>query len=301
LVGVICAVNREDRDCVFAARDRGSLVEWGYQVALALRFVAVYTERMAQQRVFQELQFARRIQEQLLPRNPPPWGDYRIHAFCGPAKEVGGDFYDFIPIDDQRLMVVIADASGKGIPASMLMAMCRSFVWSSVDHFPGLQQFMHNLNQNLFRDTDPGHFVTMAVVILDAENHVCEYACGGHTKALIKLPDGKLRIIRPEGSAMGMLPDELGLQFDTIAFNVKPGTSMMLYTDGITEATDETDTEYGEDRLAAFWRNNNLTGETLAAAVLREVNAHTHDAPRSDDRTIVVIDRPASGSDQKQT
>jgi serine phosphatase RsbU (regulator of sigma subunit) len=223
---------------------------------------------------------------------PAEYGEYRIQPFSRSAREVGGDFYDFVQLDGGRLMFVIGDASGKGVPACMLMAMCQSFVRSSAQRFQGLEVFLEQLNRYLFHDTDRGHFVTLAVCIIDVENHICEYARAGHTELLLRLASGVTRVIKPDGPSLGLLPDELGVHFDTLSFRFKPGTSLMLFTDGITEALDEDENEFGIERLEQIWRTTDGSPEEVSKRVLSAVEEFKGDAPQADDQTILVISRP---------
>jgi len=141
-----------------------------YQAALASNLVTVYSERSKQERILQEMQFGREIQQSLLPAQVPEWGEYAFNAFGRPALEVAGDYYDFVEVDENRLMIVVADATGKGVPACMLMAMCRSFVRSLVERYAGLEQFLKELNLRLFRGTDAANFLTMGLVVIDKKN-----------------------------------------------------------------------------------------------------------------------------------
>jgi len=291
LVGVVCAVNRKGKGPAFGPHDLEMLENLSSQAALGCNLVTIYGERSEQERILQELEFGREIQQSLLPDSVPTWGDFRFASYSRPALEVGGDYYDFVEIDDDRLLVVVADAAGKGVPACMLMAMCRSFARSSAEQFNGLQQFLVDLNRRLFRDTDPAHFLTMGAVVVDRATGICEYGNAGHTVLLLRLPDGRLRRIRPHGSALGMLPPELADDFDTLSFRVRPGTSALLYTDGVVEATNEEDEEFGIDRLATLWAGASGGPEDMAELVLNKVKEFAGEDPHADDLTLTVISR----------
>ena len=293
LIGVVCAENCREGGAVFDGESLRLLENLSVQAALASNLITIYAERSEQQRILQELELAREIQQSLLPDEPPEWGEYRVHTFNRPAREVGGDFHDFVRIDDHRLMVVVADASGKGIPACMLMGMCQSFVRSSVQYFQDLEQFLCDLNRNLFQDTDRAHFVTMAVCVVDQERNVCEYARAGHTELLLRTPQAAPRILYPEGPALGLLPDELGISFETVTVELGPGASLMLFTDGISEALDEEEEEFGVQRIEEVWGREDLPPDEMAATLLEEVEQFKGSAPQADDQTIVIVSRPA--------
>lgn len=292
--GVVCAVNCKDPDRHFTASDLDNLERLSNQAAFASNIIQIYAERSTQERLIQELSLAQRIQNSLLPDEIPNFGDFRMAAFSRSALEVGGDFYDFIPIDENRLMVIVADASGKGVPACMLMAMCQSFARSAVEHFTMLENFLLDMNRYLYRDTDRGHFVTMGVLVLDRENNTCEYARAGHTELLVRAEDGVTRTIKPKGPALGMLPEDMGVAFATLAFAFTPGSSLMLFTDGISEALDADGHEFGLERLAQIWREHDLPQKELADIILADVNAFTGSEPQADDQTILILQRPRS-------
>lgn len=292
LLGVVCAVNCKQPGRHFTENDLRNLEHLSYQAALATNLIGIYAERSNQQRIFQELDLARQIQKSLLPAEVPAFGDFQIHAYSNSALEVGGDFYDFIRMDDRRMMVVIADASGKGVPACMIMAMCQSFCRAYAERYAGLENFLRDLNRHLYRESDRGHYVTMAVLVVDQENGVCEYARAGHTELLVRMPNGITRIIKPKGAALGLLPAEFGSGFDTLTFSCPPGTALMLFTDGITEALSEDNQQFGLDRLYDLWKEAPLPPERMAGKVLAALKGFTGAAPQTDDQTMLLISLP---------
>ena len=204
---------------------------------------------------------------------------------------MGGDYYDFVEIDEDRLMIVVADAAGKGVPACMLMAMCRSFVRSLVEHYHGIERFLMDLNPRLFRGTDAAHFLTMAALVIDRKTHVCEYGCAGHTPLLMRRPDGKALQVRPRGPALGLLPNELGITFDTFSFCFDPGTRLFMFTDGITEALNRQDEEFGIDRLQSLWGGSMLSPDKTAELIVEKVQTFAARVPQSDDQTMLIVGR----------
>ena len=138
--------------------------------------VHVYAETSRQQRIRQELDFARQLQSSLLPESVPAWDQFAVYAFTKSAKEMNGDFYDFVEIDEDRLLIVLGDACGKGVPACMLTSMTRSFIRSLAENFTDLQSFLKALNKNVYRDSDDERFVTLGCCLLDRRNSVVEYA-----------------------------------------------------------------------------------------------------------------------------
>lgn len=292
--GVVCAVNCREETRVFGEEDLQMLETLSYQAALASNLVAVYSERSKQERILQELQFGREIQQSLLPAQLPEWGSYEFTAFGRPALEVAGDYYDFVEVDENRLMIVVGDATGKGVPACMLMAMCRSFVRSLVERYAGLEQFLKEINLRLFRGTDAANFLTMGLLVIDKKTHVCEYGCAGHTPLLLRNSFGKTLEIKPEGPALGLLPNELGVHFDTLTFCFNPGTSLLLFTDGITEALNRNGEEFGQERLTKIWEASEpASPEEVSGTIVSRVKEFAGDTPQSDDQTMVIVSLPA--------
>ncbi len=290
LTGVICAVNNR-RIGPFTPEQFSRLRFISAQVILAQNLVKVYSSLSEQQRLNQELEFARQLQASLLPESFPPWDQFVVHAVTRSSKEVSGDFYDFVEIDENRLLIVVADACGKGIPACMLMAMTRSFIRSIAPRFSSVEDLLEELNTNLFRDTDEERFVTLACCLVDKKNDLIEYARAGHTE-LLTFVRGHIRKIYPDGSALGILPSELA-KFDSICFECGQDMTLLLFTDGITEAINSEGEEFGLERLQEGFKASLLNGDSLEQTInkiLTEVDDFAADPSNHiDDQTMVII------------
>ena len=294
LIGVVCAVNsREDGKC-FTPEQFSTLKFMAVQVELAYNIVQVYSTLSQQQRISQELEFAKQLQSSLLPKEFPEWGPFAVHAFSKSAKEVSGDFYDFVEIDKDRLLVVIGDACGKGIPACLLMFMARSFIRANIERFTTLPDMMKELNNNLYRDTSAERFITIACCVLNKKDNTVEYARAGHTELLICVPSHKhkLRKFYTQGTALGLMPGDMVEEFDSISFAFFKDMSILLFTDGINEALNKKDEEFGIERLKdnfmASCEGRSSPQETIEK-VLRSVDMFVEETPQSDDQTLVVI------------
>jgi serine phosphatase RsbU (regulator of sigma subunit) len=291
-LGIICAVNKPDPAARFSTDDLYLLESLSHQVALGTTLVTMYQEFSEQQRIQQDLRMAADIQKSLLPEHPPPGRRLKIEAINQPARQVSGDFYDFIALDEDTMLVVIADASGKGIPACLLMAMTRSFVRTNAQRYKhDLEGLLRQLNQNLYADTDEPQFITMACCLVDKKDNTIEYARAGHTEMLMRTPRGDFRVVAPEGPALGLLPPEMCPQFDTFSFSWLPGASILLFTDGISEALNPEKEEFGLDRLITTWREQPFDPTIAAKGVIQAVRSFTRGAPQSDDQTLVVLTR----------
>ncbi len=290
-VGVLCVANRRFGGTPFDRGDQRVIKQLALQVGVGVDLLNIYDERGNQERLVQELEFGREIQHSLLPPPKPKWHEYEISAFSEPALEVAGDSYDIVEIDENRLMIVVADATGKGVPACMLSAMARSFVRSLAESFTGMEEFLVKLNRCIFQDTDTAHFLTMGVLVLDRQAEVCEYACAGHTPLLIRFSDDTRRCIAPDGPALGLLPNELGVEFDTLSFSFTPGTSVMMFSDGLNEALNADGEEFGVKRLETLWQQDSSSPEEMKDRMVDAVHDFTGGRAQLDDRTLVIVSR----------
>lgn len=290
-IGVLCVANRRFGGGPFDRGDQRVLKQLALQVGVGIDLLNIYDERGNQERMVQELEFGREIQHSLLPPPKPKWHEYTLAAFSEPALEVAGDSYDIVEIGDDRLMIVVADATGKGVPACMLSAMARSFVRSLAEGFTGMEEFLVKLNRCIFQDTDTAHFLTMGVLVLDRQTEVCEYACAGHTPLLIRFSDGTRRCIAPDGPALGLLPNEMGVEFDTLSFSFAPGTSVMMFSDGFNEALNPDGEEFGVERLEEIWQQDSSSPEEMKDRMVDGVRDFVDGRAQLDDRTLVIVSR----------
>ncbi|MDD5598487.1 MAG: SpoIIE family protein phosphatase [Victivallaceae bacterium] len=287
LTGVICAVNSRHSGA-FSPEQFSRLRFISSQVILAQNLISVYRDLSRQQRIDQELEFARQLQASLLPNSFPVWDQFAVHAFTRSSKEVNGDFYDFIEIDENRLLIVIGDACGKGVPACMLTAMTRSFIRSSVGHFENIESFLREINKNLFRDTDEERFVTLGCCLLDKRNSLLEFARAGHTE-LLAYTHNHIRKIYPNGSALGILPDELA-SFDSICLQFSEDMSMLMFSDGITEALNADSEEYGLERVQKVFKDSRSAGDSADDTMEKIMESNSRFAAEQiDDQTMILI------------
>jgi phosphoserine phosphatase RsbU/P len=291
VVGVICAINTKSGK-QFNITQYQSLEAMTKLVALIHNIITSYSNLTKQQRISQELDFTRLLQSSLLPKNFPVWKPFVIHAFTRSAKEVSGDFYDFVEIDKNRLLIVLGDASGKGIPACMVMAMARSFIRANAENFTTLRDMLYELNTNLYRDTDEGRFATLSCCLLDKKEETVEFARAGHTELLIFSSKQKIRKVRPHGSALGLLPQEIAGSFDSFMFTFKPYYSMMLYSDGIVEAINSKNEEFGIEKLENIFYESCIRKNTprkCTEKILRNLDEFSVEQERADDQTLMII------------
>jgi serine phosphatase RsbU (regulator of sigma subunit)/anti-sigma regulatory factor (Ser/Thr protein kinase) len=248
-------------------------------------------ETEAKERIQSELRIARDIQAGMLPRIFPPFPERRefdIFAVMEPAKEVGGDFYDFFLIDRQRLGVVIGDVSGKGVPAALFMAICKTLLKTEALRGLPPSEVLDRVNRTLIPDNDSLMFVTVSLFILDLATGEMQWANGGHPPALVGAGPGRYDFLTgPSGTVLGAV--ETGA-FETRNRRLLPGDIVFLYTDGMTEAMDAEQRLFSDARLKDAL---NGTREKEPEGLIRRMRAAVQDfvreTPPSDDITMVDL------------
>ena len=289
--GVICASdNRMLEGKPFSESQFARLKSLSSQVLMVQQLVQVYGEISRRERIDQELEFVRKFQTSLLPLESVTLGDFSVCAKTTSAKEVNGDFYDMITIDENRLLVIVGDACGKGMPACILASITRSFARALASEFTTLTKFLRDVNYNLFRDSDDDRFITMGCCLIDKRGGLIEFGRAGHTDLILHI-HGHLRRLSPDGTALGMLPDE-DAEFDTICLAVDHGSSVMLYSDGLSEALNHDHEEFGSERLVKSFKVACEHRDT-PSGIIDEVMAAVHEFEyeQNDDQTMVLIRR----------
>jgi sigma-B regulation protein RsbU (phosphoserine phosphatase) len=201
----------------------------------------------------QELEHAALIQRSILPANFPPFPqrkDFELHASMVPAKEVGGDLFDFFLLDKDHLGFVIGDVSGKGVPAALFMSVCRTLLRATAQHQTSPGDCFTYVNASLAEQNVSAMFVTLFYGVLDTHTGELQFANGGHNPPYIFSRDGKLRPLSNSGGPLlGVIE---GIQYQTATDKIASGEAILLYTDGVTEAIDRNDEFFGEQRLEEY-------------------------------------------------
>ncbi len=245
-------------------------------------------------RLEEELRIAHEIQMSLLPQGPLSMPGLSITALCVPAREVGGDYYDLLPLGEHRLGVLIADVSGKGTSAALYMAELKGLVLSLSEIHTSPRSMLIAANRIIAQHLDARSFITMTYAVIDLQARSMTYARAGHTP-LIHVPghNGRARILAPDGLVVGLKIDngelfERLLQEDTIALGA--GDVYVFFTDGISEAMNARDDCFGENRLGQLVETHaHLPPDELRERVLREIAAFVGDAPQHDDMTMILL------------
>jgi len=293
LIGVLTVYNKK-AESGFTEDDQRLLAIIGAQSVQVVENARLYEEEKALVHMREEVRFATEIQERLLPKDKPVVEGYDIAGITIPAQDVGGDYFDFIPLEgDCRLAFCLGDVTGKGLPAAMLMANLQATIrgQSLVDSTP--RDCMARSNKLLFHSTDPIKFATLFFGVLCPEKHKLCYCSAGHDRPYF-LSEGKEPVrLEPGGMMLGAM-EEVPYEDDCIDFGV--GDTLVIYSDGITEAMapgdEEYGEEYGEERLEPLLRSIVGTpSESIIDTVIAAVREHAAGRAQSDDMTMLVIRR----------
>lgn len=271
----------------FTRRDVEVAMAFASQAAVALENAQLYQESVT--RFEQELEIARRIQSNLFPRELPCIPGYEIAARAMPAYETGGDFYDVVPLSEERFGLLIGDASGKSIPGAILMAVARSTARSEARDHELPETVMRETNRWVSLDVPPRAFVALSYANLDATNRRMRLANAGQLAPLYRCADGTMSYLNVPGPSL-----PLGIQPETpyaaLEVALAPGDTIVFYTDGIVEAHNPSRELFGFERLEELIRLiGGLPPAQVIARVLAEIEAFTEDSPQHDDMTLLVL------------
>lgn len=264
------------------------------QSAFAIGNARLHREATEKKEIEGELKNASEVQRVLLPQHDPEVAGFRINGTNLPARIISGDYYDYIPLSEGKLGIVIADVSGKGVSAGLIMAMCRSILRTVVSHHFLPSRAMSSVNRFLFPDVREDMFISMIYGILDPEEGSFTMARAGHEPALIyRRATGQIEKIKPKGLALGIDPGEV---FERITEDVKiylnSGDCILLYTDGVKEAHNTFEEEFGLERLSQVYQGvAQLGAEAIVQQVQQEMRDFTGGGAKMDDVTIVAIEK----------
>lgn len=245
----------------------------------------------------QELEIARRMQLSILPKAFPSRDELEVYGQMTPAKEVGGDFYDFFPLPGDRVGVVVADVSGKGVPAAFFMAISRTLLKATASFAPSPGICLSRLNDLLAAENDQMMFVTLFYGVLDVQTRSFRYANAGHNPPMLMGTDGRVSELAGTGGVALAVMEEIA--YAEKAIELAPGDSLFFYTDGVTEAFDIDGVQFGEERLVEVLRSVRETpARDLPRTVVGRVKSFERGAPQADDITCVVL-KVADGDKQR--
>ena len=242
-------------------------------------------------RIDEELAFAKAIQHSSMPAVFPPYPDrkdFDIYASMDTAKEVGGDFYDFYLTDKNKLVFLIADVSGKGIPAAMFMMKAKTLIKNYTEMGLSPEDTLSQTNAELCENNSTGMFVTAWLGHLDLETGMLSYSNAGHNPPLVSISGGKYEYIKSKPNFV--LAGMEGMKYACRTLQLNPGSSILLYTDGITEAANENNELYGEERLLQTLNGGNMkNAKDICQAVKEDAFRFIGKVPQADDMTMLAL------------
>jgi serine phosphatase RsbU (regulator of sigma subunit) len=275
----------------YSTDDRHLLDSLAGHAAPAIRVGQLVLEQQAEarqrERIEQELKVAQLIQQQFLPKEPPNLPTWRVAAFYRPARQVGGDFYDFIALPDGRVMVVVGDVTDKGVPAALVMASTHSLLRSSAPELVSPGAVLAHVNDLLCHDMPAAMFVTCLALLLHPSSGVIEYANAGHDLPFLRTSTGVVEL-KARGMPLGLMT---GMDYEQKTAEMNPGDCLLLHSDGLAEAHNPAREMFGFPRVGEVV-GSGLSGEALIDLCLSELDRFTgpkHE--QEDDITLVSLQR----------
>ncbi|MCD6415985.1 MAG: SpoIIE family protein phosphatase [Planctomycetes bacterium] len=264
------------------------LVAIANQCALTIANARLHKQLVRQERLEQDLQNARRIQSSFLPQAPPAVAGYQFEDAYATALAVGGDFFDFVELPDGRMAIVVGDVSGKGITAALMMAKMASNVRFFATTQSGPGQLLARLNE-VALDSESDMFVTVLIMFLDPINHVLTMSNAGHCYPLIRKRGGEVsRLEKPTGFPLGIIEDA---EFEEETASLEPGDIICVFTDGIIEAMDDQNEQFGYEKLSESLSSASAGPKDAVKSIQKALREFTGMAPQSDDLTLVCFGR----------
>jgi serine phosphatase RsbU (regulator of sigma subunit) len=275
---------------VYSQEDINLLATVAGQAAIAIENSRLHKSEIVQQRVREELDLARKIQQGLFPKTNPKISGLDIAGVSVPALSVGGDYYDFIQLSPNKILAVVADVSGKGMSAALYMSKVQGMVQLAAHIYTTPKEMLTNINRRIFDGMDRRSFITMILALFDLKKKEVRICRAGHNKALFSVR-GKIGFLEGGGIGLGL---ERGPVFEDaieeIRIPIKPDSLFLFYTDGITEAMNEEKQQLGEDAIIDLLKvKRHLSAESIQRAILTKVEKFRGSAEQHDDVTMVVV------------
>jgi sigma-B regulation protein RsbU (phosphoserine phosphatase) len=291
-LGVLAVADKESRDgrvLDFTTGDARLLSLFANQVAAAVETTRLHREAIEKERIERELELAAAIQRQLLPRELPRIPGLELAGATRPTRQVGGDYFDFFPLSRGRLGFVVADVSGKGIPAALLVSTVHAAIHLQIDVSDTIVELVSKIDRHLQRFSVTHKFLTLFFGLVEPDASLLRYVSAGHNPALLVRGSGKVEQLTATGVPVGLLPNGSWRE-NTAPFG--PGDLLCVYSDGFTEATNAEEEEFGLERLEqALVDRITLPARDLSDDLFREVLLFAQGVPQYDDQTLLIVRR----------
>lgn len=287
IVGVFQMLNK--RKGAFDRADEDFLHSLANYSAVAIEMASLHSEIVEKKRIEHELNIARTIQESLFPHEIPDIDGYEVFGCNISCETVSGDYYDFYSLGGNNWVFAIGDVAGKGIPASLMMAVAQSHFKALTRYDRSVTGIVKNLNNHLCENSTPEKFITFHFGILDSGSHTYEFVNAGHNPPVVVSDEEKIKELKTGGLPIGWLPN---IEYSCESIRLNPGDMLFCFTDGITEVFDANEQEFGEERLYAFLKKNrNLPLTRIFERLMSELKNFSHGEMNHDDMTVVAIRR----------
>lgn len=257
---------------------------------LSMENARLFKETLEKRRIEEELSIAREIQQGLLPKRIPDITGYDVSAINISSKQVGGDYYEVMALNENQYVIAIADVSGKGVPASLLMSNLQATIRALSPINESLTEKTGKINNIIFENTSTNKFITFFWGVLDVKENSLTYVNAGHNPPILLHTDGSYDLLNEGGIILGVTPTILPYQEGKIYF--QDSDWLFLYTDGVTESMDKNQIEFGDDHLIEILRNNfRSTSKEVVKLLISEIEKHSEGCPQYDDITMISIKR----------
>jgi len=286
LIGFLAIGLRTDQED-YDAEELQILNSLAPQIAVASENLTLLEENVGKRELEQQLQMARRIQEGFLPQQIPPTPGLEVAAVSRFCLDVAGDYYDVVPLKENRTVLAIGDVSGKGAGAAMIMANLQAALRTAIRMNAPLAEAVGEINNLIFQNTPPEQYITFFVSVFDPVTSMLTYVNAGHNAPILIHSDGELTMLQDGGVVLGCIPN---MAYDQAEVKLQSGDMLLLFTDGVTEAMDADDVEFGETRVTqVVSAHRSDSPQTVLDAMEREVVLH-HGAPTfDDDFTLLMV------------
>ncbi|KPJ51132.1 MAG: hypothetical protein AMJ41_00335 [candidate division Zixibacteria bacterium DG_27] len=276
-----------DQKNAYDENSRELVEAFASQAAVTIERARLHEEALEKRRLEEELSIARQIQTTFLPKGDPQAKGFDIAGMNIPSSEVGGDFFDFIKIVENQLGVAIADVSGKGIPAALIMAAFRASLKAEILNNYAIRTIFQKVNRLLFESVEREMYVTAVYGVLDTKNRVLTFSNAGHNPPILRRSNGSIEYLSEGGVALGVLESST---YEERPLSLFSGDVLILYTDGVTEAFSPEGEEFGVDRLVeVIDQSYELSARDLLNEMYEKVRDFTSDSAKLDDLTMVAL------------
>lgn len=277
----------------FRKDDLDIMVAVAGQAALTYESAKLFSSFIEKQKQDNEMRIAAGVQRALLPDTMPELDGYEFFASYEAAQAVGGDYYDIFPIKSGKVCLAFGDVAGKGVPASLVMSRMSSVVRSTFNHLDDAADAVIEINNHMCDKSVEGRFVTFVATLLDPSTHAVQFVNAGHMSPMIRRADGTVEELEDDaaGVPIGVMED---FPYQQVSRTVEAGDTVVIYTDGVSEAMDPESELYGLERLRDFISRTPGTASELGTAIREDVRRHAQGRPQNDDITLMVFGRSAS-------